>query len=1230
MMWHLARVSEVLRVAGGGIALLGTALMSDANEVTQRPLHPRQGGENSVRFESIPPAQTGVGFQLRFPDSASFDLLTDHTSGAGVAIGDVDSDGLPDLFFAGYNQGNRLYRNLGDWRFEDITSRAGVGGGGRWCGGATFVDIDGDEDLDLYVCAYDAPNLLYLNQGGGQFEEAAARFGLDFSGASVSMAFADYDRDGDLDGYLVTHRLKKDRRHLLPQGTQDAVKKGILQIDRAQRRASVSDQYQELFELMSKGGSRMELIIAGQRDHLFRNDGAKGFRDVSREVGIAGFGIGLAASWWDYDGDGWPDLYVSNDYKGADQLYRNLGDGRFQQVARKALPHVPWFSMGSDTADINNDGWMDLLASDMSGTDHFSQKMGMGEMGKNQWFLVLANPQQYMRNALFLGTGTGRVLESAYLCGLANTDWTWSPKFGDLDLDGRVDLFVSNGMSRDFMNSDLAAAIRSRDSLKWRQTPILKQANLAFRNEGDLQFSPVGKEWGLDQVAASYGAAYGDLDRDGDLDLVVSHFNEPVSLYRNQTLGGKALLVRLRGRTSNRWGIGTKVTVALPGQNLTRVLSTSQGFMSSNESMIHFGIPADQDRVSLSIEWPSGAKQQVADVSVDQWLTIQEPDDVPPPAGESAVEEPWFSPVAVGKGWSHRERPFDDYQSQPLLPAKQSQHGPGLAVGDVDGDGREDYFVGGAAGQGGALFLARNTGWVRLGRPFALDAQAEDMGAVFFDVDGDDDLDLYVVSGGVEAPQGSSLYLDRLYLNSGDGGFAKADSSRLPSRTWSGSCVNAADFDRDGDLDLFVGGRSRPGQYPLAADNLLLRNEGGRLVDVSAELAEGLQTSGIVTAALWTDFNADGWADLLVAHHWGPVRCYLNREGRLVDQTEARGLSDGTGWWNGIVAQDVDGDQDLDYFVSNLGHNSKYHGDAQHPCVIYYGDVDGSGLTRIVEAKFEGEVCYPERGKSCSSTAIPSLAGKFKSFERFAMASLTDIYPSTQLAKTLKLEVRRLDSGVLINEQDRGFRFVPLSRYAQLSPGFGGVAADFNGDGERDFCLVQNDHSLQPETGRMDGGMGCLLAGTSGGGRRPVWPRESGIRIAGAAKAVAVTDLDQNGAPDLLVTQNHGPVLGFAGRGAVEGRRFISITLSGRRGNRTAVGSRVSVQAGGSPPNVFEVSAGQGYLSQSSSRLFVGIPQAATTVSLKVTWPSGVPQHYRDLPIEGGIVSVEEEESRRE
>ena len=615
----------LLSGCGGPTNPSGSSTSSDASPqslITAKPLTVRIAAKNDTLFRRMPAAETNIGLVHRFPTDAPIERMTDQYSGSGVCIGDIDADGLPDIYITNYDQGNHLYRNLGGFRFEDVTQTAGVSGDGCWSAGATFVDVDNDHDLDLFVCVFNAPNLMYVNRGNGVFDEQSRQRGLDYSGASVMMAFADYDLDGDLDGYLVTHRMNIGEKFRMPRSTSDAFRRGIIARMPDGKNVRVTQPFRELFQLMDRGQGRVELVIAGQRDYLYRNEGAGRFRVVNRGAGITGHGIGLAASWWDYNDDGLPDLYVSNDYKGADQLYQNQGDGTFADVARSALPHVPWFSMGSASADINNDGRIDLLATDMSGTDHYKQKLAMGDMEKDLWFLRISNPQQYMRNALYLNTGTSRVMEIAHLAGVANTDWTWSPLFGDLDNDGWVDLFVANGMSRDYMNSDLATTIEGKQSTQWLMQPVRREANLAFRNNGELRFDEMASSWGLDQVSASYGAAMADLDRDGDLDLVVANFEEQVSVYQNDEDRNRRLLVRLIGTTSNRWGIGSRVEVETKTSTQTQWLSACQGFMSSSEPIVQFGLGEEARVRRLTVAWPSGEVQTFSNLAADRLYSI--------------------------------------------------------------------------------------------------------------------------------------------------------------------------------------------------------------------------------------------------------------------------------------------------------------------------------------------------------------------------------------------------------------------------------------------------------------------------------------------------------------------------------------------------------------------------------------------------------------------------------
>ncbi|MBL9129546.1 MAG: CRTAC1 family protein, partial [Verrucomicrobiales bacterium] len=613
----------------------------DANSnLTATLLNPPSPATSNVLFRRLAPNETGITSSHVFPRSASSELLQDQGAGAGVCIADFDADGLPDLFVTHYDRGNRLYRNRGGWRFEDVSRIAGIEAVGRWCSGASAADVDGDGDLDIAVAVFGAPGLIFVNQGGGRFVERASELGLGFSGAGVAFAFADYDRDGRLDAYLVTHRLSVGSDHRLPRSGQESLERSVIRIG-PDRRAVLNPRYDELFGLAEKAPGRAELFVAGQRDRLFRNTAGSGFRDVSEAAGIRGTDVGLAGIWWDYDQDGFPDLYVSNDYKGPDRLFRNLGDGTFRDVAAEVLPLMPLASMGSDVADIDNDGHLDLLATEMAGSNRM-RRARILEDPRDRWFLRSSRPRQVGRNALYLGTGTEQVLEAAFLAGIARTDWTWSPKFGDFDNDGWTDLFVANGMSRDYVDADLLRAHRERGGRGWREAPVLREANLAYRHLGGLAFREVGKAWGLDTVTASFGAACGDLDRDGDLDLVVMNFDEPLSVFRNESTANHRLLVRLRGATGNTFGVGARVVVRTASLALTRTVGVGSGFLSANEPVLHFGLGEATEVSELAVHWPNGGRSTFARLSADRLYEIREPatsasttNALPPPAAST-------------------------------------------------------------------------------------------------------------------------------------------------------------------------------------------------------------------------------------------------------------------------------------------------------------------------------------------------------------------------------------------------------------------------------------------------------------------------------------------------------------------------------------------------------------------------------------------------------------------
>ncbi|MDA7513838.1 FG-GAP-like repeat-containing protein [Akkermansiaceae bacterium] len=1174
------------------------------------------------RFHEVSSDDSGVNFINSWKAPRDYERALTLSFGAGgVAVGDYDGDGRPDLYLTRPFGGGKLYRNLGDFKFEDVTERCGLAGGEFWQASPSFADIDGDGDLDLYVCAFDAANRLYLNEKG-VFKECAEEAGLNFKGFSVNMAFADYDLDGDLDGYLLTNRpfSPEENYSVSDRATANRVYRQ-LQKD-AKGNFIMPEHLREIFEVVWNPTGQMQMFIrAGQYDYLYRNDGpakeggVPRFTDVTEAAGLKDNGMGLSATWFDYDADGYPDLFVANDYYGADHLFRNDGDGTFSEVTLETLPHTPWYSMGSNVADLNNDGLLDFMGSDMMGTNHFRQKVGMGNMSKNAWFLDHAQPRQYMRNSVYVNTGLGRFMEAAHMTGLAKSDWTWALKFGDLDNDGHVDLFIGNGMTGDFFNSDTTAAIRNGtylpDNVDEERPPPKKDTNLAFRNLGNLRFENVGESWGLAKAAASFGVAMGDLDGDGDLDLIVNNFEDPVSLYRNNSPGGNhRVKIRLKGK-KNCYGIGATLKAIMEdGEILTRYLTLSRGFYASDDPIVHFGLGENQKIDELQIAWPGGVTQSIKELPADRFYTITEPDksDVVDPIRES----PLFTRMKKPPGGKHFEMTFDDFERQPLLPQKYSQLGPGAAWGDVDGDGDDDVFIGQGRGFAGRLYYNENGEFE--GRSldcFKIDKDCEDMAPLFFDADGDGDRDLYVVSGGVECEPGAAVLLDRLYLNDGKGNFSKAPASALPMVTESGSVVCAADFDRDGDTDLFVGGRVIPGRYPEVPASQLLVNDGkGGFSNVAPD---SLVKTGLVTSALWSDVNADGWVDLLVTHEWGPVKVFCNQEGQLVDETKESGVGELLGWWNSIAAGDIDADGDLDYAVGNVGLNSKYHASDDHPVLLYYGDMDDAGRPKIVEAEYEGKTLYPVRGRSCSSNAMPGLKRKFPTFKSFAVAPLDDIYGKDKLKESKKLSANILKSGILINMTEEGglpkFKFQPLPRLAQISPIFGLAFTSIDGDAYPELYVVQNFFGPQRETGRMDGGVSLLLKNNKGQ-FSPIWPDKSHLLVSGDAKALTISDLNNDGLPDFHVSVNAGRAMAFeANPEQTNADQFLCLQLKGSEGNIDASGARISLRGESIPTFTQQVSSGGGYLSQSSPRLFFPVGSlkgdALKALEVLVHWPSG-------------------------
>jgi len=1179
---HTARILTFACAA----ALAGAtpALAAKSTVVTSTPYAPRSGSAAAMTFTAIPANESGLTSVNSYDDPAMWgERYTEFSQGAigsGIAAGDVDGDGLVDLFIANKTQPGVLYRQVAPFKFVDITAQAGVAGapgrdGAGWKTGATFADVNNDGALDLYVCRFNAANLLYLNDGKGRFREVAAKAGVDLVSGSVVGAFEDYDRDGDLDLFVLAN-------------IRDA------------KRAP-----------------------DGEPCRLYRNRGDATFEDVTAKAGILRDpSRGHSATWFDANDDGWADLYVANDFGPPDHLYRNNGDGTFTDILPVAMAHTTWFSMGADSADINNDGLADLFVAEMAGTTHYKSKVAMGDMGGLVDYMDTLVTPQYMKNAVFVNSGTDRFLEIAKMSGLGSTDWSWSPRFEDLDNDGWVDLHVTNGMVRPFIDSDMLNQIKKMTSpqqiialVKGREPQ--RETNLAFRNTGDLGFKKVQADWGLAHTGVSFGSALADFDNDGDCDLVYVNFDDTVSLYRNDCpAAGRSVALRLVGTTSNRHGIGATVLARTSAGTQSRRLTVARGTLSSSEPVLHFGLGTDAAVSTIEIRWPGGAVQTLKNLAAGARYVVTEPasKSAPKPGPAVAarpVDEGLFADATAvtGLDFVRQERAFNDMVRQSLLPNRMNTLGGGLAWGDANGDGHDDVFFAGAAGQGCALYLNDGENHFvrsRVQQPWDDTIERECMAPLFLDVNGDGATDLLVTAGSVEAPaKDSPLYRSRLYLNDGSGRFRLAPESQFSLPPFSAAVAAAADFRRSGALGVFIGGRVVPGEYPTTPVSALLESRDGALVDVTDTACPALRSVGMVTAALWTDTDADGWLDLLVIGEWMSPRLFRNQhDGTFAEATEAAGFAAHTGWWNSLNAADLNGDGAIDYVAGNVGLNTKYHASPDHPVGIYYADIEGNGAPQVIESEYEGEKLFPVRGRSCSSRAMPSLKTKFPTFHDWGAALLPEIYGQEALACALSFKANELASGVFLNDGSGRFTFRAFPRAAQVSPIFGTAAADFDGDGRVDIVAVQNFDGPQVETGRFDGGLSLLLRGDGAGGFTAVPAPQSGIAIPGEGRGVTTTDLNRDGRPDLVLTRTNEPALVLLDR-ATTGRSFSVRLKNPAPGNPDAIGARVTVRLRDGSVQSREMYAGSGYLAQSEPLAFFSATDANPPVSVEVAWPDG-------------------------
>lgn len=1047
------------------------------------------------QFEAMDATQTNVSFKNEIVETEENNILTyEYTyNGGGIAVGDLNNDGLPDIYFSGNTVPNKLFLNRGGWRFEDVTQQAIVAGRSDWKTGVTFVDINGDGWLDIYQCysgnaqkeGFNQPviadhpkrsNQLFINQGcepGGVpvFVERAKDFGLDAVGTFSTQAyFLDYDLDGDLDMFLLNHA------NMFYRSTVNVTKLRNLRHP-----------------------------YFGNK--LYKNENGS-FIEVSESASIHGSGLnfGLSASIADLNSDGWPDIYVTNDYDEQDFCYINNRNGTFSEVSHKIFNHLSKFAMGSDVADINNDGLPEIFVADMLPEDNRRQKLlkGGDEFDKHSIFVDSGYHHQYMRNTLQLNRGFDsdtlpRFSEMAQMAGLSATDWSWAPLFADFDNDGLKDLFVTNGYLRDYTNLDFQKYTIHQEVQKAndhnhpldllasiQKIPTTKLTNYVFKNNDGIHFSNTSSPWGLDTEAISNAAAYGDFDNDGDYDLVIANLNDDVTILQNhqdKIQKNNFIKIQLKGEGANTQALGSKVTISIGDSKLTHEVYYTRGYQSSVEPVLTIGIGNTLVINSIQVVWPDQSVSVLSNVNANQTLTLNQSEAVPDKRGGIQLKEKLITDITRRSGieFRHQENAYIDFKHQKLLPYQLSRLGGKLAIGDVNNDGNDDVFFGGAHGSPSKLFLSGDDGIFHEapGQPWETETYYEDTNAVFFDADGDHNADLYVVSGGSEFELGDPLYQDRLYKGDGKGGFQRVIDA-LPNEAASGSCVIAADFDKDGDIDLFVGNRLVPGLYPATPKSVILRNDtkDGKVLftDVTKQYAEPLLKAGMVTSAVWTDINKDSWADLVIVGDWMPVRIFQNNKGKgFTEITKDVDLADSNGWWTTVFAGDVDNDGDLDLLVGNAGRNMQIKASSKEPVSLYAQDINNDASIETVLCYFNQGKSYPLPSRDELLEQVPALKKRFTSYALYADATINDIVGEAHLAKSFVLQANMFESVWLENNGQGKFQIRPLPPMAQLSCLQGFVQTDVDGDGADEVLAVGNFYPYRVQLGPSDASKGLLL-----------------------------------------------------------------------------------------------------------------------------------------------------------
>jgi hypothetical protein len=1185
--------------------------------------------EGRTGFTLLAPGQTGIDFTnilLEFSGATNRIL---H-NGAGVALGDYDHDGRLDIFVCGLDSPSALYRNLGNWHFTNVTAASCLSFHDRYQRGAVFADVNGDGALDLMVSTLNRGVLVFLNDGHGHFKDVTAEAGTATGYGSVTMALADIDGDGTLDLYVANNR------------AEDIRNRGRVQIYQRNGQYVIPPDLKDRLAVVN--GAVREY---GEPDVMYLNDGKGHFKPVSwtdgRFLDEQGQPLKRTPLDWgqtvalrDLNDDGAPDIYVCNDYWTIDRLWINDGHGKFRAIARDALRHVPFSSMGVDFADINRDGYLDFLVTDMQSRDPRLRKRQIFAYDPRMPVYdpmappegVVADRPQIMRNTLFLNRGDNTYADIAEYAGLASADWAWQQIFLDVDLDGYEDLLISAGYFRDVQDRDAISAISARKpSLKGftneeafqlafsmekmtnaRLYPPYQSPIMAYRNEGNLKFEEVTAQWGTDQPGIRQGLAIGDLDNDGDMDLVVNIFNGALGVYRNNSIAPR-VAVRLKGLPPNTQGIGAKIKLlngAVPMQSQEVICGGR--YLSGSEPMLVFAAGHAKQGMSIEVNWRSGKRSVIRDVAPNR---IYEVDETAANTVAPARTQPkpcLFVDVSEALGHTHHEEPFDDFARQPLLPRKLSQLGPGVAWWDLNRDGHEDLII--ASGKGGqlAVFLGDGRGgFQRTNSSLTVNPVPRNQTAVLgFNPSLDQTAILTALANYEDGKAEGPCVRQYNWTSNTLAEMVEADASSVGP-------LLLGDIDGNGTLDLFVGGRVIPGRWPEPASSRLYRNTGNKFV-LDTENSALLTHAGLVTGAVFSDLDGDGFPELILACEWGPVRIFHNDHGRLsewnppVDVSKlqvqpsngASSLSQLTGWWNGVCTADLDGDGRMDIIASNWGLNSPYRASAQHPVEVYYGDLSGQGLVDVIETEYEPELnaVAPRRYRDALTASLPFIAGRFPTHKAYSEATLDDVLGEARTRANMVRAVT-LATTVFLNRGDH-FEAVPLPAEAQFSPAFAVTVADFNGDGCEDLFLSQNFFAAEPGIPRLDAGRGLLLFGDGKGGLRAVPGQESGIKIYGEQRGAAVADFDEDGRPDLVVTQNGGQTRLFKNTQAKPG---IRVTLQGPALNSRGIGAVMRLKFGERIGPARELHAGSGYLSQDSAIAVLAVPEPAT--SLWIRWPGG-------------------------